>query len=86
MSYVDRMCWRMLGPALVPLALGGVAAWLLSRLLDLPRRFVGQAVFPDLPFQTVMVGAVAAGAGEGWGIAGAAACAATRSCMARTGH
>lgn len=57
MSYVDRMSWRMLGRALVPLALGGVAAWLTSALLDLPRLLGGQLVFPDLPFDMFMVGA-----------------------------
>lgn len=56
MSYVDRMCWRMLGPALVPLALSGVVAWPLSTLLDLPRQFGGQPVFTDLPIQIVMIG------------------------------
>lgn len=47
----------MLGCALVPLALGGVSAWLLSALLDLPNLFGGQPVFPDLPFQIIVVGA-----------------------------
>lgn len=57
MSYVDRMCWRMLGPALVPLALSGVVAWPLSTLLDLLSQFGGQPAFPDLPIQIVMIGA-----------------------------
>jgi hypothetical protein len=57
MSYVDRMCWRMLGPALMPLALSGVVARPLSALLNLPSQFGEHAVFPDLPFQIAMVGA-----------------------------
>jgi hypothetical protein len=57
MSYVDRMCWRMLGASLVPLALGGLVAWPLPTLLDLPRRLGGQPLFPDLPFQVAMFGA-----------------------------
>jgi hypothetical protein len=61
MSYVDRMSWRMLGSALVPIALGGVSAWLWSALLDLLHLFGGQPVFSDLPFQIVVVG-VGAGA------------------------
>lgn len=56
-AYVDRMCWRMLGPALVPLAAGGLVSWPLSTLLDLSRKLGGLSVFPDLPFQIVMVGA-----------------------------
>ena len=56
MSYVDRMYRRILGSALVPLALGVVVAWPLSTLLDLPRQLGGQTLFPDLPFQVVMVG------------------------------
>lgn len=57
MSYVDRMSLRMQVCALVPLALGGVAAWLLSALLGFPHLFGEQPVLPDLPFQIVMVGA-----------------------------
>lgn len=57
MSYVDRMCWRVLRPALVPPALGCIVAWLLSRVLNLSRQLGGLEVFPDLPFQVVMVGA-----------------------------
>lgn len=57
MAYVDRMSWRMLGRALVLLALGGVAAWLSSALLGLPHLFGGQPCFPDLSFDIFMVGA-----------------------------
>jgi hypothetical protein len=57
MSYVDRMCWRMLAPCLVPLALGGLVAWQLPTLLELPRRLGGQRLLPDLPFQIAMFGA-----------------------------
>lgn len=57
MSYVDRMCWRTLGFAFVPLALGVVVAWPLSTLLDLPGQLGGKALFPDLPFQVAMFGA-----------------------------
>lgn len=57
MSYVDRMNWRMMGPALIPIVLGGAAAGLLSTLLDLPFLRGGQALLPDLPLQAVMIGA-----------------------------
>jgi hypothetical protein len=57
MSYVDRMSWRMMGPALTPIVLGGAAAWLLSTLLDLPLLLGGQVLLADLPFQAVMIGA-----------------------------
>lgn len=57
MSYIDRMSWRMMGPALIPIVLGGAAAGLLSTLLDLPLLRGGQALLPDLPLQTVMIGA-----------------------------
>jgi hypothetical protein len=57
MSYVDRMCLRMMVFSLVPLALGGLVAWLLAALLDLPSRLGGQTLFPDLPLKVAMAGA-----------------------------
>ena len=57
MSYVDRMCWHMLTPCLLPLALGGFVAWPLATLLTLPHQLGGQPLFPDLPFQVATVGA-----------------------------
>lgn len=44
MSYVGRMSWRMMGPALIPIVLGGAAAGFLSTLLDLPFLLGGQAL------------------------------------------
>lgn len=66
MSYVGRMRYRMLLPALVPLAVIGVVTWLLPALRETPRQFSWQLIFPDLLFQIVMVSAAACVIVSGW--------------------
>jgi hypothetical protein len=50
MSYVDRMCFRMLVWCLVPLVASIPLAYALATLLALPATLGGQPLSSDLPF------------------------------------
>lgn len=57
MSYVGRMSWRMMGPALIPIVLGGPRQGFFQRCSTYPFYSEGKLFFTDLPLQTVMTGA-----------------------------
>jgi hypothetical protein len=57
MSYVDRMCFRMMAGCLVPLAAAIPVAYVIDTLLGLPAALGGPANLSDVPFFVGMTGA-----------------------------
>lgn len=58
MSYVDRMCLRLLWPALLPLAGSLLVAVIAQALSNLPAQLGGAPAWPDLPGIIVESGAL----------------------------
>jgi len=56
MSYVSRMCARLLVPSVVPLLVALVVALIARALSDLPVALGGAPAWPELPGDLVMVG------------------------------
>lgn len=59
MSYVSRMCARLLVPSVVPLLAAALAAVIAETLSDLPAAVGGAPVWPHLPGDLMMVGVAA---------------------------
>lgn len=57
MSYVDRMCFRMMAWCLVPLAASIPVAYAMDTVLKLPAAIGGPANQSDVPFFVGMIGA-----------------------------
>lgn len=57
MSYINKMCLKMIGGSLWPIFFAVLAAWPMSSILELPAKMGGQPVLPDLPWQLVSTGA-----------------------------
>ena len=58
MSYLDRMCLRLMAPCLLPALCGALLAWGAEGLLGLPR-LAGGAAAPDLPSYLILAGGAA---------------------------
>lgn len=58
MSYVDRMCLRLMAPCLLPALCGALLAWSAEGLLGLPRP-AGATAAPDLPSYLIIAGGAA---------------------------
>lgn len=56
MSYVSRMCARLLVPSVVPLLASLLVAVVAKTLLDLPVSLGGAPVWPELPDTLVALG------------------------------
>jgi hypothetical protein len=56
MSYVSRMCARLLVPSVVPLLVAVLVALPAKALSDLPVAMGGAPVWPDLPGTLVLLG------------------------------
>ena len=56
MSYVSRMCARLLVPSVVPLLASLLAAVVAKTLLDVPVSMGGAPVWPELPGTLVALG------------------------------
>ena len=57
MSYITKMCLRMMGWCLLPIFFAALVAWPMSAVLELPIATGGQPVLPDLPWLVVSTGA-----------------------------
>lgn len=57
MSYITKMCLRMMGWCLLPILFSVLVAWPMSALLALPGEMDGQPVLQDWPWLVVQVGA-----------------------------
>lgn len=57
MSYIDRMCFRMMLRCLVPLVVSIPVAYIVDSLLGLPAAFGGPGNQSDVPFFVGMTGA-----------------------------
>ncbi|WNL44152.1 hypothetical protein RKE25_12000 [Dyella sp. BiH032] len=57
MSYVDRMCLRLMAPCLLPACCGALLAWAAQAWLDAPARAGGPAV--DLASCLIVAGGAA---------------------------
>lgn len=55
MSYVDRMCLRLMAPCLLPALCGGAFAWAAQAVLDLP----GRAIVPGVASYLIVAGGAA---------------------------
>ncbi|GAA0706039.1 hypothetical protein FHW84_003517 [Dyella sp. SG562] len=58
MSYVDRMCLRLMAPCLLPALCGALFAWGTESLLGLPRVAHGVSAL-DLPSYLIVAGGAA---------------------------
>lgn len=59
MSYVDRMCLRLMAPCLLPALCGAMFAWAAEAVLGLPRLAGGPVLAPSLPSYLIVAGGAA---------------------------
>jgi len=57
LSYINKMCLRMMGWCLLPTLFAVLVAWPMSVVLALSATAGGQPVLPDLPWQLASIGA-----------------------------
>jgi len=55
-TYVNRMCWRMLSPAVLPIGLGSIAAYAAAVVLSVAPGGA-LAIWADLPWDVFQIGA-----------------------------
>lgn len=61
MSYVSRMCARLLAPSVTPLLVAAPIAVVTSTLSNLPVALGGRPVWPTLPGDILVAGGMASG-------------------------